>query len=223
MKWRRYAIVVLVAAALLAALPFGLQQLSFFRVRRVELVGVRFLDPHPFLAQLGLAADRNLFDDNDVLERRGAEIPGVAGVRAERVLPGTLRLVVTEDVPVALVPGPAGLVPLGADGQALPFDPLVGDLDVPIARRADTILVRTLAHIRATAGRLYGAVSAADRTGATVVLELGREQVLVEAAVPPETLRAIEVVRSHLADTKRPFTQIDARFEGWIVVRRSRA
>ncbi|HKI94928.1 MAG TPA: hypothetical protein VJ992_06520, partial [Gemmatimonadales bacterium] len=60
---RRRALIGLAAVAALALLavlvPLGLRHVPFFRVRRVELVGVRYLAPDQVIGALGLAPDAN--------------------------------------------------------------------------------------------------------------------------------------------------------------------
>lgn len=221
---RFVALVVLVGAAVWLLAPLLLRQVAFFRVRRVELVGLRYQAPERVLDALAIAADRNLFDRARGLERRAAALPGVVDVRVERRLPGTLRLVFVERLPVAFVPGPEGLVAVDGDGAPLPYDPAATGLDLPLIRRADSVLVSTLALVRVADSVLFQEVDTA-RLGDhdTVILELGRQQVLLRAIPTTFDIRAVETVRRHLALTRRPFDALDARFAGWVVVRRARA
>lgn len=203
-------------------LPLVLRQLDFFRVRQVEIAGARYLTPEAVLEALQLGRDHNVFDDHDQVERRAASIPGVVAVRVTRRLPGTLRVELRERVPVAFVPSEAGLVALDGDAQPLPYDPTVGRLDLPIVARVDTMLVRTLALVRAVDSTLYSAVDGARRgRGQTVILEIGQRDVLFTTSPTTSEIRAVEAVRRHLTATGRSFAALDARFAGWIVVRRS--
>lgn len=220
----RAAVVLVAVGAFMVLGPALLRQVAFFRVRQVELVGVRYLAPETVLEALALERDRHLFDDADDLERRAAAIPGVVAARVTRRLPATLRVEIVERVPVAFVPTPEGLVALDADGARLPYDPATGALDLPVVPRPDSILIRTLALVRAADSALYQAVDAARRgRGQTVVLELETQEVLLNAMPRTSDIRALDAVRRHLVETGRPFTQLDARFAGWIVVRRGRA
>jgi len=214
------------AGAVLAAVllgPLALRGLGAFRVRRIELVGTRYLAPERLVDRLGLKPDQNLFDDARVIERRAEQVPGVVSARVERRLPGTLRLVLVERAPVAFAPGPDGLVALDAEGETLPYDPAATALDVPVMPRADSVVLRALASVRAADSTLYQEVQTAERgPDGAVVLTLGRQRMLLRAGPPAAVVQAVAAVRRQLAATGRPYAELDARFSGWVVVRRSR-
>jgi cell division protein FtsQ len=195
---------------------------TFFQVRQVELVGLRYLAPERVLRELPLAQNRHLFDPTDDVERSAAAIPGVVDVEVERRLPGTLRLVFTERLPVAFAPNEAGLLPLDARGRPLPYDPAVTGFDLPIVPRPDSVLVRTLAQVRAADSVLFQHVDAVRRgAGETVILELGARRVLLRAIPTRADIRAVEAVRRHLVREGLAYDALDARFEGRVFVRRS--
>lgn len=212
------------AGAAVFAGPRALREVAFFRVRQVELVGLRYLAPETVLDAMAVPRERNLFDDNGPLEARAGAIPGVVSARVERRLPATLRIVILERVPVAFAPGEAGLIALDAEARPLPYDATTGALDLPVVPRPDEVLVRTLAVVRAADSALFHELDAARLgRGQTVILELGHDQVLVNAIPTTSEIRAVEAVRRHLAETGRPYDQLDGRFAGWIVVRRGPA
>lgn len=76
---RRERWMLLGAAAVVAALvtPIALRQMAFFRVRRVEVVGARFLAPPRIAEALGLEQDQNLFDPVGEAERRVEAVPEI--------------------------------------------------------------------------------------------------------------------------------------------------
>ena len=82
---------VALAALLVLASPWWARliasQLSFFRVRRVEIVGVRYLSPNDILTRLRVDTTRSVWDDPTPLERRVAAHPQVANVSISRRLP----------------------------------------------------------------------------------------------------------------------------------------
>jgi cell division protein FtsQ len=195
---------------------------AFFRVRQLELVGLKYLAPEQILREMPFEGERHLFDPTGDMVDRASAIPGVADVKAQRRLPGTLRLVFTERLPVAFAPNEQGLLPLDARGRPLPYDPAATGFDLPIVPRADTSLVRTLAQVRMADSVLFQQVDAARRgAGETVILELGRRQVLLRAIPTRADIRAVELVRRHLTQEGQAFDALDARFEGRIFVRRS--
>lgn len=204
--------------------PLALRQLTFFGVRRVELVGTRYLAPEQLVARLGLAPDQNLFDDTGEIARRVERVGGVVSARVERRLPGTLRITVVERVPVAFAPAPDGLVPLDASGRALPYDPAATGLALPLVPRADSLVLGALAQVRAADSALYQDVDAAQRGEAgAVLLEVGQRRVMLRGRSTIEEVQAVAAVRRHLAASGRPYAELDARFEGWVVARRSRS
>lgn len=220
--WFAGAAALLLAGVLLG--PLGLRQLAFFRVRRVELEGTRYLAPEQLVARLGLAPDQNLFDDTGEIARRVERLGGVVSARVERRLPGTLRITVVERVPVAFAPGADGMVPLDATGQALPYDPAATGLALPLVPRADSLVLGALALVRAADSALYQDVDAARRGEAnSVLLELGQRRVMLRADPTIDEVEAVAAVRRHLAATDRPYAELDARFEGWVVARRGRS
>lgn len=204
--------------------PLALRQMSFFRVRRVELVGTRYLSPELLAARLGLGPDQNLFDDTGEIARRAEQVAGVVSARVERRLPGTLRITVVERAPVAFAPGSGGLVPLDATGQPLPYDPAATGLELPLVPRADSLVLGALARVSAADSTLYQEIEAAQRGPlGGVILELGQRRVMLRGIPTIEEVQAVAAVRRHLAASGRPYAELDARFQGWVVARRSRS
>lgn len=146
--------------------PRALSHLAFFRVRRVEIDGARYAVPSELVARLGVDTAASVWTDLGALGRRVATHPMVDAARVERRLPGVLRVVVHERVPVAQVAaGPRGaLLVYDATGAALPIEPArVGGVDVPLAASADPALLRVLGALRDGAPRAYARVLEAAR------------------------------------------------------------
>jgi cell division septal protein FtsQ len=214
------------AGLLLASVVVGprvLRRVSLFRVRRVELVGTRYLAPEQLVRRLGLRRDENLFDDTGAIERRAEQIAGVVSARVERRLPGTLRVLIVERAPIALAPGPDGLVALDQSGKPLPYDPAATGLDLPVVPRPDSLLLSALARVRAVDSTLYQEVQTAE-LGArgSVILDIGKWRLLLDGVPSGDVVHAVTAVRRHLAAAGRVYTELDARFQGWVVVRQSR-
>jgi len=217
------AVVALSIAAWFIA-PLGLSKLDFFQLRQVEVVGLRYLSPELVLAQMGIEADRNVFESLSEIDRRAEGVPGVVSARIVRRLPGTLRLELVEEPPVAFARGENGLVPLDIDARPLPYDPSVTGFDLPVAERPEPVLTRALATVRGADPQLFHLVDGARRgPGGMVVLELGGQRVLLREDPIPAEIRAVETVRWHLTQNSVPFGELDARFDGWVVVRRGGA
>src|SRR5690242_9544048 len=100
LAWASAALVMMV---LWMAAPVALRRVAFFRVRQVELVGIRYLDADQVLAALRLSPLASVFDDTEVLADRLRGLPGVADATVSRRPPGSLKVIVREIEPVALV------------------------------------------------------------------------------------------------------------------------
>jgi cell division protein FtsQ len=214
-------------AGAFAGLAFGgrwvLRQSNFFRVRQVELEGLRYLSPDAVLAALDLGPSSNVFDPLAPLQRRLKSLTAVARVRIDRILPGTLRISVVEHPAIAFVSGLDGLVPVDAAGQALPYDPLAAGLDLPVVADADGVVLSVLALARLADSSFYSEVQAAGRDpDGSVWLELPGRRVLLSRAPAVDVMRAVAIVSRELAVSGRPHRELDARYEGWVIVRRDR-
>ncbi len=212
------ALVALVAAWI--ATPRLLRRFEFFRVRQLELVGVRHLEPDAVIAALQLPAEASVWDDLGGLTARVRALAGVADARVVRRLPGALRIVVREVEPVAFVPGPTGMTVVDAAAHPLSFDPTRSALDLPVAATADTMLIGLLARLQAIDPELFGAVTAARRTRGDVVLELGGRRVLLRGGASAEVIQGVSLVAQDLAARGRAYAELDARYVGQVVVRR---
>jgi hypothetical protein len=198
-----------------------LRQLEFFRVRRVEIAGLHYLAPTKIIAALGLDARSSVFDDLEAPTRGLRLIPGVRSADLKRRLPGTLEIVVEEAVPVALAPGGGGLALLDSSGQVLPFDPAVSAPDLPIAASADRSIARVLATVRASEPGLFDWVEAAWQVRGDVVLDIGGRRLWFGPAPTAEDIRAVMAVVQDLARQRREYAELDGRFAGQVIVRRT--
>lgn len=221
MKRRALLLGALGAVVLLAAaMPFILRRIPFFRVRRVELIGVRYLAPNRVLDAMHLAPDQNVFDPLGGAEQGVEGLIGVVSVQIDRRLPGTLRVRVIERQPAAFVSGPDGMIALDCDAHPLPYDPAESGLDLPIVSRADTVLTRALCTVRASDSTMYQSVDVAQLgPGAAVALALDHQRVLLPTVPTTEDIRAVGAVQRELAASGRSYRELDARFDGWVVAR----
>lgn len=207
--------------------PIALRQVALFRVRQIELVGVRNLTPDAVVAALRLEPRASVFTDTRLLADRVRGLAGVADARVVRRLPAALMVEVREVEPAALAPPPGlqrgGLVVVDAAGRPLPFDPSRTGLDLPIAASRDSGVVGVLALIQSVDPALFQSITGArvaQRGGGGVVLELGAHRVLVARDAGPEVIRAVVLVARDLDAKGRPYAELDARFAGQVVVRR---
>ena len=226
-RWRQRALVGLAGSSVLTLLwlaaPLALRRLPLFRVRQVELVGVRNLAPDAVIAALRLTPRASVFSDTRLLADRVRGLAGVAEARVVRHLPAALTVELREVEPAALMPGPRGtrLVAVDAAGHALPFDPARSGLDLPIAASGDSEVVGVLALIQSVDPPLFQTITGARRMAhGDVLLEVGSRRVLVRRDAGPEVSRAVVLVAQDLAARGRSYVELDARFAGQVIVRR---
>lgn len=199
--------------------PRVLRKVEFFRVRRVELVGLQYLGREEVMRGLALGGRASVFDDVAPLERRARAIPGVVTAEVSRRVPGTIRVTITEAPPVALVPGRDGLGVMDAAGKLLPFDPSVAAPDLPIASRADSLIGKLLGQVRAADPALFAQVGSAERDGPWVILMVARRRLLFRPDASMETIRAVTAVAQDLARLGRRWQELDGRWAGQVIVR----
>jgi cell division septal protein FtsQ len=208
-----------VAAIVWFGTPQVFRRFRFFDVRRVEIVGARHLSADIVLDALAMPADANVFDGFKQAERRIREIPGVLDARIGRRIPGTLRVVVSEAEPVALSPAREGLALVDASGVTVPFDPARSAPDLPLIAESDSVLTALLARVRSADPDLFSQVSAASRRAGDVVLDLGQWRLWLRSDIEPEVLIVTMDVARDLTRRGWRFQELDARFDGQVIVR----
>jgi cell division protein FtsQ len=220
LKRAAYALVALIV---LASPWWGRQiasRLSFFRVRRVEIVGVRYLAPSDILARLRIDATRSVWDDPTPLEQRVAGHAQVGSVSIRRKLPGTLVVSVVENMPIAMVSTESGFLVFDDRGRQLPLDPSKVPVNLPIAARRDTALFRLLARVRAERPRIFARLSDISRDGDREVL-MHFETLPVRAMldVTPDRLAEIFPVEADLAKRQARVAELDLRYRDRVIAR----
>jgi hypothetical protein len=124
---------------------------------------------------------------------------------------------------VALASGGAGLVLLDARGRLLPFDPLRSAPDLPLAANGDALVTAVLGRVQDADPDLFARIGAGWRVGPDVVLEVGGRRFWFGAQVSAEDIRAVTAVEQALARTGQAYQELDGRFAGQVIVRRTRA
>jgi cell division septal protein FtsQ len=216
--WKILGALVLLGAIWFGG-PRGLRRLEFFRVRRIEIQGARYLAPRTITRALALGRDASVFDDPRAMERRLRALPGIQAAGVGRRLPGTLIVTVTETEPVALIPRRGALTPVDDRGRVLPYDPAQVVPDLPIATSADSGLTRVLATVRTTDPALFSQIASAARVRDDVVLDLDGRRFWFSANATAEDVRAVTAVAQDLARRERSYRELDARFAGQVIVR----
>jgi cell division septal protein FtsQ len=225
-KWRRIVRGIGrlgLVAAVLSSPWWGralLQSMDFFRVRRVELEGVRYAAPDEIVSRLRVDTTASVWDNVSPLEARVVEHPQVRAARIRRKLPGTLVVMVTENPPVALVNTPRGLVVTDAAGDSLPVDPTSIDVDLPVLASRDSLLLRLLGETQVAEPALFARVSEARRSArGDVVLVLAEYRILADSSVTAQRLADVLPVELDAARRSWRPREIDVRFRDQVIVR----
>jgi cell division protein FtsQ len=214
---------ILVAVVLAAASPWWgrpvLSKLSFFRMRKVEIEGLRYLPPADVASRMKVDTTHSIWIDLDPIAERIRAHPQVADVRLRRRLPGTLVARVTEHLPIAMVPTRTGLSVVDARGIVLPMDPSRTAVNLPVIAQRDTTLLRLLAGIRAAHPALFDRISEARRIGDELRLDLATVTVLTMADVTVQRLADILPVERDLAARQLRAAELDLRYREQVIAR----
>jgi cell division protein FtsQ len=222
--WRRWLAAVVVLALLVSPVwaPHVLRRLSFFRVRRVEILGTRYTSPSELLDRLKVDTTRSVWDPLDPLAARLRTHAQVESVTVTRRLPGTLIVQVRERHPVALVNSPAGLRAVDERGRRLPLDPSRTPVDAPVVTAAprDTMVYHLLGAMQREAPALYARLSSIRAAGADeIVLQIADLSVRAMTNVTLARLGDIEPVQRDLMRRQLRAAEIDLRYRDQVIAR----
>src|SRR3954463_7416533 len=146
------------------------KRMAFFRVRTIEVRGARYLQPGEIVQRLKVDTLASLWDDLTPYKARVRAHPQVSDVTISRRMPGTLVVTIKENLPVALIQTPTGLLAFDSLGKQLPIDPARTALDLPIVATRDPVLLKLVGAIRAAQPRVYARIEEARRTGREEIL-----------------------------------------------------
>jgi cell division protein FtsQ len=219
----RYVAGLLLAAALLTSPRWGratLHRMTYFHVRKLEIRGLRYMQPEDVVARLRVDTLRSIVDDISPLEARLRSHPQVADVSITRRFPGTLIVTVTENMPVALVPRGDGLQPYDSAGRRLPIDPSRASMDLPVLTVPNRDALRLMGELRATEPRMFDLISEVAPDGPDLVFTLTTSlRVRASAGVAPQRFRDIFPVESDLARRNERAAELDLRYRDQVVAR----
>ena len=225
-RWKRLlkGLGILLLAAALFTVPWwgrsALSRLAFFRVRRVEIVGARYLPPSEVVKRLAIDTTESIWTELPRLARRVEKDPLIASATVERRLPGTLVVTVVEKVPVALVPARGGFRAYDRTGAALPLEPSRAPVDLPLLAARDSALLRLLGDLRDSAPDIYSRLSEVRRVGKReLVLRLATVPVRAMADVRPRRLADIIPVEQDLARRGARVVELDLRYREQVIAR----
>jgi len=202
--------------------PLLFRNMAFFRVRHVEIVGARYIQPRDILDRLRVDTLASVWDPMGRLETRVRSHPLVRQVKIDRKLPGTLVVRLVEHAPVALVATANGFRAYDERGVSLPIDPTTADVDAPILPRPDSALLRLLGAVRTQAPELYSRLSEARREGRggeEFYLVLDSIPVRALADVTLDRLADLALVENDLARRRLRAYELDLRYRDQVIAR----
>jgi len=210
------------------------RQMAFFRVRAVEIRGVRYIQPNEVVSRLRIDTVASLWDDLEPYRQRVMRHPQVSDVRITRRMPGTLVVTIRENLPVALVQTTAGLLPYDSLGKQLPIDPARMNLDLPIVATTDPVLLKFVGAIRAAEPRVFARIEEVRRTGRDEILltlssgarvagvaapQSRTLRVRVPVGLSVERLADIFPVETDLARRQVQVGELDLRYRDQVIAR----
>jgi cell division protein FtsQ len=200
--------------------PLLLRQLSFFRVRKVEIIGARYVPVGDIMDRLRIDTTVSVWDPTGPLVTRLASHPQLRSVSVRRRLPATLVVEVQENPPIALVATNDGLRAYDARGTLLPIDLARIPVDAPILPRRDVGLLQLLSVLRNEAPTLYDRVSEVRITAPDeVVFQMGSTPVRAMRDITPARLTEIAPVEDDLARRGLHAAEIDLRYRDQVIAR----
>jgi cell division septal protein FtsQ len=237
--WKILGLLFLVAVIMAGAwgVRGAARQMAFFRVRNVEIRGVRYLQPKEIVSRLKIDTLASLWDDLEPYRQRVRGHPQVSDVRITRRMPGTLVVTIQENLPVGLIQTPAGMIPYDSLGRQLPIDPARTNLDLPIVATTDPVLLKLVGAIRAQEPRMFARIeevkrtsrdeilltlSSSDRSGrmdATAPRENRTLRVRVPVGLSVERLADIFPVETDLARRQVRVGELDLRYRDQVIAR----
>ena len=210
------------------------RQMAFFRVRAVEIRGVRYIQPNEVVSRLRIDTVASLWDDLEPYRQRVMRHPQVSDVTITRRMPGTLVVTIRENLPVALVQTTAGLLPYDSLGKQLPINPARMNLDLPIVATTDPVLLKFVGAIRAAEPRVFARIEEVRRTGRDEILltlssgarvagvaapQSRTLRVRVPVGLSVERLADIFPVETDLARRQVQVGELDLRYRDQVIAR----
>ncbi|MBA4070741.1 MAG: hypothetical protein C0497_02750 [Gemmatimonas sp.] len=198
----------------------GARHMAFFRPRKVEIEGARYIAPDQIVSRMKVDTAASIWDDAGVWEQRIGTHPQVRDVRITRRLPGTLVVHITEVPPVALVPTGAGLAPYDAAGRPLPIDPTMVDLDLPVVAARDVAALKLLGDVRTVEPQLFARINDVRRLPhGELALQVDSLNVLGARDLTAARLSDILPVERDLVRRGRRAVELDLRYRDQVIAR----
>jgi cell division protein FtsQ len=194
--------------------------LSFFRVRKVEIIGARYVSVSELMDRLHVDTTVSVWDPTGPMAARLTRDPQLRRVSIHRKLPGTLVVEIQESLPIALVSTNDGLRAYDERGILLRIDPSRTPIDVPILPQRDLGLLRLLGVLRNEAPTLYDRLSEIRITAPDeVLLQFAGTPVRAMRDVSPARLAEIAPVEDDLTRRGLHAAEIDVRYRDQVIAR----
>lgn len=216
------ALAVALVLGLAALFQVAVHRLEFFRIRAVEVAGLRHLDERELVAKLAIPENAHIMVPLAPIAATAETLPGVRAATATRRWPGTLRLTIREAPAVAFVVQEGHLLVIDDRAAVLPVDPARLEAPLPFAER-DSAVAALLGRLQATDPQWYRLLDRATIDGRVIELRAGARTVRLTTAAGSEVFRQLAAVRDWLGERRIAWTAIDARFRGRMFVRREDA
>ncbi len=206
-----------------------------FKVRKIEVVGTRWLAPDSVLHSAAIDREASVWQDFAPVQASLEKHPIIDEARVHRVGLNSVRIVIREVEPLALV-GVPELRPVRADGTILPIDPWQTSLDLPIVTAPAQVEAMRLKSGRALkALEIFAALRELDPGLAAIISDFdlaGSEGLEANLLVSQPARRlalpgdldetVVGRVRATLADLRARGIEaslVEARYVGQVVVR----
>jgi cell division septal protein FtsQ len=142
---------------------------------------------------------------------------------------GTIK----ENLPVARIQTPTGLLPFDSLGKQLPIDPARTNLDLPIVATRDPVLLKLVGAIRAAEPRVFARIEEVKRAGRDEILLTLSRRTATDSVTPAagtlhvrlpvglsvERLADIFPVETDLARRQVSVTELDLRYRDQVIAR----
>jgi cell division protein FtsQ len=222
-RWRLALFGALLLVLLASPLwgPRALRHLAFFRVRKIEVNGLRYTPARDVLSRLKVDTTRSVWDPLAPLAERVMAHPQVESAYVSRKLPGTLVVDVIERRPVALVPIGAELRAVDERGVTLPLDPSRTPVDAPVVTAPHAAGVyHLLGEMQREAPALYARISSIRPAGSgELLVQVADVPVRTMTSVTLARLSDIEPVERDLARRQLRAAELDLRYRDQVIAR----
>ena len=200
----------------------AIPRLAFFRIGAVEVEGIRYLEEHEVVAELGIPAGASILVPLAPIAARAALVPGIRSATVERRWPGTLRVTVVEAAPVAVTIEDGRAVVIDDRAEPLPYPPGRVELSLPLAPR-DSATAALLGRLRHADPAWYARFDRTEGAGDDIRLVAGGRTIRLARGADEVLLRRAAAVRDWLAGQGIAWEELDMRFRGRVFVRREAA